>query len=68
VIAEENPGIGGNWIDSYGHVRGVMGLRLIQTTKPPPVVLHRLPLEKLKTAGWKGLSPSDAIKSGEITA
>ncbi|MBY0510852.1 MAG: hypothetical protein K2P94_11990 [Rhodospirillaceae bacterium] len=68
VIAEENPGIGGNWIDSYGHVRGVMGLRLILTTKPPPITLHRLPLEKLKVAGWRGLNPADAIKSGEITA
>jgi hypothetical protein len=68
VIAEENPGIGGNWIDSYGHVRGIMGLRLILTTKPPAVILHRLPLAQLKKVGWKGLKADDAIKSGEITA
>ena len=68
VIAERDPGVGGNWLDSYGHVRGIMGLRLIRTTQPPPVTLQRVSLEKLARAGLAGLAHEPVIESGEITA
>ncbi len=68
VIADQDPGIGGNWIDSYGHSRGIMGLRLILTREPPPVRLHRLAWDALKAGGWERLDPAAAIVSGEITA
>ena len=68
VIAERDPGVGGNWIDSYGHTRGIMGLRLIQTQQPPAVTLHRVGLEELVATGLAGLAAKDAIESGEITA
>jgi hypothetical protein len=67
VVADRDPGIGGNWVDSYGHVRGIMGLRLIQTTQPPPVTLHRVPLESLARSGRAALGEAAPIESGEIT-
>ena len=38
VIADADPGIGGNWIDPGGHVHGGMSLRLILIQAPPPKV------------------------------
>jgi hypothetical protein len=67
VIAERDPGVGGNWIDPYGHLRGLMGLRLIRTQQPPPVALHRVSLDALARTGLAGLPAQDAIASGEIT-
>jgi hypothetical protein len=68
VIAEQDPGIGGNWIDSFGHVHGGMSLRLIKTQgEPPPVTLHRVTLTTLKAEGRACLTPETAIVSGEIT-
>jgi len=68
VIADTNPGVGGNWIDPYGHAHGGMSLRLIKTQgEPPPVTLHRLPLVTLAREGWAALTPETAIVSGEIT-
>jgi hypothetical protein len=68
VVADRDPGVGGNWIDSYGHTRGIMGLRLIRTQSPPPVVLHRVKLDALARTGFAGLDPREAIHSGELTA
>jgi hypothetical protein len=66
VIAERDPGIGGNWIDPFGHKLGGMGLRLIKTDQPPPVTAHLIPLEELARKGWNCLDPARAIMSGEI--
>lgn len=66
IVAAENPGIGGNWVDSFGHTAGIMGLRLIKTTTPPPVTAHLVKLEELKRRGWAALTPDKAIVSGEI--
>lgn len=68
VVAERDPGIGGNWIDSFGHSAGIMGLRLIKTSEPPPVSIHRVELAELERSGWDGLRSADAILSGEVTA
>ena len=67
VIAEEDPGCGGNWIRPFGHVHGGMSLRLIKTTgEPPAVTLHRLPLAALRAQGLGALASVEAIVSGEI--
>jgi Protein of unknown function (DUF1214) len=68
VVADTDPGLGGNWIDPYGHDHGGMSLRLIKTQgEPPPVTLHRVPLTALTRDGWACLTPETAIVSGEIT-
>jgi hypothetical protein len=68
VIADDDPGIGGNWIDSYQHTRGLMGLRLIKTTEPPPVTVHLVPLTDLQRSGWDALDRTSAIHTGEVVA
>lgn len=68
VIADQDPQVGGNWIDPYGHHHGGMSLRLIKTEgEPPAVALYRLPLTALRQHGLSGLDPATAIPSGEIT-
>jgi hypothetical protein len=68
IVARADPGIGGNWIDPYGHAHGGMSLRLIKTSgEPPEVILHRLPLAELKTRGWAALDAAPPIVSGDIT-
>jgi hypothetical protein len=68
VIADADPGLGGNWIDPCGHAHGGMSLRLIKTEgDPPQVALHRLPVVTLAHDGWAALTPDTAILSGEIT-
>lgn len=39
VVADSDPGVGGTWIDPYGHTHGGWSFRLIKTRgKPPPPV------------------------------
>ncbi len=66
VIAERDPGIGGNWINSYGHERGIWGLRFVQTTATAPVKLWRLPLAALEGEGLGALDPAQAIQTGQF--
>jgi hypothetical protein len=66
VVAERDPGIGGNWVDPFGHRLGGMGLRLIKTQEPPPVTAHLVGLDALTSKGWTCLDESTAIVSGEI--
>jgi hypothetical protein len=67
VIAEEDPGIGGNWIRPFGHVHGGMSLRLIKTAgEPPTVTLRRLPLARLRAEGGAALAAVQPLLSGEI--
>jgi hypothetical protein len=68
VVAERDPGIGGNWIDPFGHSAGIMGLRLIQTAEPPPVLIHLVELEELEREGARLLRPETGRVSGERTA
>jgi len=68
VVAERDPGIGGNWIDSFGHSAGIMGLRLIKCDEPPPVVIHLIELAALEREGERALGPETAQRSGEVTA
>lgn len=66
VIAERDPGIGGNWIDPYGHEAGGMSLRLIKTTGVPKLTAHLVGLAELSRQGWDALDPAAAIISGEL--
>jgi hypothetical protein len=68
VVADTDPGMGGNWIDPCGHAHGGMSLRLIRTQgEPPPVTLRRLPLAMLARDGWSALDAVPKIESGEVT-
>jgi hypothetical protein len=68
VIADTDPGIGGNWLDPGGHVHGGMSLRLILTRSPPPAVTaYLLPLEMLRARGRAALADARVIASGEVS-
>ena len=68
VIADSDPGVGGNWIDPDGHVHGGMSLRFILTrAQPPPVTAYVLPLATLRREGRAALAAVPAIESGEVT-
>jgi hypothetical protein len=67
VVAERAPGLAANWIDSFGHEAGVMGLRLIKTEQPPEVVIREVPLDTLERDGWSALAAATA-RASEVTA
>ena len=67
VIADEDPGIDANWIDSFRHERGVFSLRLIKTEGGPEVVIYRLPIERLRSEGLSALENIEPIISGQVT-
>lgn len=66
IISEQDPGMGGNWVNSFGHEQGIWGLRLIRTEKTVPVKLWRLPLAELEARGEAALDPALAIETGEF--
>lgn len=66
VISEQDAGVGGNWISSYGHVTGIWGLRLIRTAETCPVRVWRLPLEALKSKGLAALDSFRPIETGNF--
>ena len=67
VIADEDPGIGGNWVDPFGHAHGGMSLRFIKTrSEPPQVTVHRVPLDLLRSQGIAALAGIEPIVSGEV--
>jgi hypothetical protein len=67
VIAESDPGIGGHWLDPYGHVHGGWSLRLIKTDgDPPQVTAHRVKLDALKRSGLVLLETAQPILSGTL--
>ncbi|MBT4522214.1 MAG: hypothetical protein HOC23_19620, partial [Halieaceae bacterium] len=66
VIAERNPCIGGNWIDSFGHTLGICSLRFIKTMGAPEVKIYPLSLEQLEGEGVTCLVEDIAIVSGEV--
>ena len=66
IIAETDPEIGGNWINSYGHERGIWGLRFVQTQATAPVTLWRMPLASLQAQGLALLDPATAVATGQF--
>lgn len=66
IIAARDPGLPGNWVDPFGHVKGGMGLRLIKTESPPTVTSWLVGLDELERSGLACLAPETAISSGEV--
>lgn len=66
IIADENPGISGNWIDSFGHVHGTMSLRFIKCAEPPTVAAYLVPIAELRAKGESVLDAESALVSGEL--
>jgi hypothetical protein len=66
IIAEHDPGLGGNWVNSYAHEKGIWGLRLVQTESTAAVNLWRLPWAQLKADGLAALKPEAAIATGQF--
>lgn len=56
VVSAEDPGVGPNWVDPYGHTRGMMGLRLIKTLEPPQVTVYRVRAAALRERGLAALA------------
>ena len=66
VVAARDPGIGGNWVDTFGHDKGMWGLRLIRTEATAPVRLWRVPLTELEARGNQALDPAMAVDTGQF--
>ncbi len=64
VLADRNPGIGGNWIDTFEHDAGVFSLRLIQTEGAPEVSLQVVSIAALESDGLDALQDVTPIMSG----
>lgn len=66
VIAERDPGVGGNWVNSFGHDKGQWGLRFIRTEVTPTVKLWRVPLADLEARSNAALDPAIAVDTGQF--
>lgn len=68
VIASQDPGCEGKWIDPYGHTHGGWSFRLIKTygKPPPPVFTWRVKLEALRTRGMAVLDGVAPLVSGGV--
>jgi len=67
ILADRDPGIGGNWIDTFQHEAGVFSLRLIQTEGGPDVSIYPVALAALESAGISALEGVVPIESGGIS-
>lgn len=68
VMADRDPGLGGNWIDTFEHEAGVFSLRLIQTEGAPSVAIQEVVLADLETRGLAALEDVAPIVSGGPSA
>ena len=68
VMADRDPGIGGNWIDTFDHEAGVFSLRLIQTEGAPAVTIQEVSLAALEEDGIAALDAVEPILSGGPSA
>lgn len=67
ILADRDPGIGGNWIDTFQHEAGVFSLRLIQTEGGPDVSIYPVTLTALESAGISALDGVVPVESGGIS-
>jgi hypothetical protein len=68
VVAHRDPGVGGTWIDPYGHSHGGWSFRLIKTRGklPPAVETWKLPLADLQRDGLSLLDRLEPVTSGGV--
>lgn len=68
VVAHRDPGIGGTWIDPYGHTHGGWSFRLIKTRGqlPPPVHTWKVSLDDLEREGLGLLGRLEPLVSGGV--
>lgn len=67
IVADQDPGINGNWIQPFGHAHGGMSLRFIGINgEPPEVVLRRVAISDLHRSGSSVLDAIGPILSGEV--
>lgn len=64
VMADRDPGLGGNWIDTFEHETGVFSLRLIQTEGAPAVSIQEVDLDALEARGLAALAGVETVWSG----
>jgi hypothetical protein len=64
VLGDRDPGVGGNWIDTFEHEAGVFSLRLIQTEGTPDVAIYSVSLEDLEKKGRGAIEGVEPIFSG----
>jgi hypothetical protein len=67
VMADRDPGVGGNWIDTFEHEAGVFSLRLIQTEGAPDVHIWPVALAALESKGLAALDGIQPIESGGVS-
>lgn len=65
-ISERDPNLGGNWLNSFGHERGIWALRLVMAEETAPIDLWHLPLSQFEDEGLAALTPETAVKTGQF--
>ncbi|MDE2597739.1 MAG: hypothetical protein KGL44_12775 [Sphingomonadales bacterium] len=68
VVAHRDPGVGGTWIDPYGHTQGGWSFRLIKTRGklPPPVHTWTVPVANLQREGLGLVDRLEPLVSGGV--
>lgn len=66
VIADQELGLGGNWVNSDAHCWGLMGLRFVKAAAPPTVRVRLVELIRLADPAWPGLDTVPVITTGEL--
>jgi hypothetical protein len=64
VLGDRDPGVGGNWIDTFEHEAGVFSLRLIQTEGTPDVAIYSVSLADLEKKGRGAIDEVEPVLSG----
>ena len=66
IVSSVDVGLSPNWVDPFGHERGVFGLRFIKTAQPPVATVYRLPQELLLERGWDALAQATKFDGDHI--
>ena len=68
VVSHRDPGVGGIWIDTYGHTHGGWSFRLIKTRGqlPPPVRTWKVDIDDLEREGLGLLGRLEPLVSGGV--
>ncbi|MDG2335350.1 MAG: hypothetical protein P8Q97_14090 [Myxococcota bacterium] len=66
LLGDRDPGVGGNWLDSFEHAAGVFSLRLIQTAGAPVVETTLVDASLLSAEGTQALARAEWLESGGV--